>query len=161
MHGLWSPEAFRNVGEHNWEAHFIENASIEAHIKKGEFVPIYVHSDGAPVIDVRVGSKESSAGLSEQEKGWLKAASDPYLFISNGVANVSGIEYIGGQLTGAVACIRVPPGRWQVVVHLLSWPESSYNKETRYPPDFIVTLNPETAGVSYRQVTETFAEEVW
>ncbi|BBA32061.1 putative uncharacterized protein [Methylocaldum marinum] len=50
MHGLWSPEAYREVGERNWEAHFVEDEALEVHIKRGEFVPIYVHSNGSPVI---------------------------------------------------------------------------------------------------------------
>lgn len=54
MHGLWSPEAYRDVGERNWEAHFVEDEALEVHIKRGEFVPIYVHSDGSPVIEARV-----------------------------------------------------------------------------------------------------------
>lgn len=161
MHALWSPEAYRDVGEHNWEAHFIGNSSIEAHIARGEFVPINVHSDGAPVIDVRVDSEALPARLTEQEQGWLKVASDPYLFVSNGRANVSGIEYIGGPLTPAVGGISVPPGRWSAVVHLLHWPENSYDKKTRYPPDFIVTLHSETSATVYRQVTDPFPEGDW
>lgn len=161
MHGLWSPEAYRDVGEHNWQAHFTENSSIEAHIARGEFVPIYVHSDGAPVIEVRVDSDAVPARLTEQERSWVKVASDPYLFVSNCRANVSGIEYIGGQPTVEVSSIAVPPGRWRAVVHLLSWPENSYDEKTRYPPDFIVTLTPETGATVYRQVTETFPEGDW
>ena len=161
MHGLWSPDACREVGEQNWGKHFVENAAIEAHIQRGEFVPIYVHSDGAPVIETRVGSKGSPAALTEQEKKWLKTKSEPYLFVSHGVANISGIEYIGGEPTAAVAGIRVAPGRWQVTVYLLQWPEETFDKKTNYPPDFLVTLNPDDTKLSYRQSVETFAEGTW
>lgn len=157
MHGVWDPVAFRQLDEQSWQRHFVENAAIEAHIRRGAFVPIYVHSDGGPVIELRVAAAGAPARLSAREQGWVTARSEPYLFVSQGTAKVSGIEYIGGTDAPEAAGLRVPPGRWQAVVHELEWPEKIFDTKTLYPPDFIVTLEPAPEKARFRTSVETFS----
>lgn len=86
----------------------------------------------------------------------MKARSEEYLFVSRGVVNVSGIEYISASPTADVQGLRLPRGRWVAQVHYLEWPEDLY-KGKRSPPDFLVLLNPEEErGKTYRVSVETF-----
>ena len=40
----------------SWEKELLDNSDLVRHIRGGRFVPIYVHTDGTPVIELRVGS---------------------------------------------------------------------------------------------------------
>jgi len=80
MHGLWSRTAYAGIGAGDtgsWAEHFIDVANRDAHIAKGDFVPIYVHSDGAPVIELRSGRAGAPATLSGEERGRVAARSAP------------------------------------------------------------------------------------
>jgi hypothetical protein len=161
MHGLWSRTAYADVDYGNWAEHFIDQASLGAHIAKGDFVPVYVHSDGVPVIELRSGRAGAPAALSGEERGRVRARSDPYLFVSDGAVNVSGIEYVNGDPDPYVGAMRLPEGRWTAVVYFLEWPESRSGEAGSHPPDFVVTLNPEVGSPRYRRSVETFSREAW
>lgn len=162
MHGLWSRTAYAGVGDPgSWAKHLIDEASRDAHIAMGDFVPIHVHSDGAPIIELRSGRAGAPAALSGEERGWVRARSDPYLFVSDGVVNISGIEYVNGDPEPHVGAMRLPRGRWTAVVYFLEWPESRFDRAKSYPPDFVVTLNPEVGSPPYRRSVETFGREAW
>src|SRR5579862_146009 len=84
MLGLWSPSAFTHIHDFDeWEKEFVKDADIERHIISHAFVPIYIHSDGRFVCEVRrVVPGELS--LTERESAHLFMASESYLIQSDG-----------------------------------------------------------------------------
>jgi hypothetical protein len=158
MHGIWSPQAFKDVCSlEAWETRFIENRDIEASIKVGSFVPIYVHSDGTPLISVRLARSGTPATLASVEEQYLQKRSDEYLFVSQGMLAVSGIEYIGGLAPKATRIIPLQSGRWSVRVFELAAPRGPEGKASPDIPDFVVLVNPESSPTpKYRESVETF-----
>ena len=158
MHGLWDPVAYNNVhDEFSWEKAFIDDNEIVNYIKNGNFVPIYIYSDGSSAIELRIGTEDERARLTAQEESWCKLKSEKYLYISNGVANISGIEHVNHTPASTVGGVNLKKGRWEVVVNYLEWPSSIYNEKTSYPPEFLVTINPESDRLfKYRSKVNTF-----
>jgi hypothetical protein len=158
MHGIWDPQAFKNVcSQAVWEKSFIENRDIEVFIKAGSFVPMYVHSDGAPLIHVRIARNNAKAALLTSEKQYVAKESDEYLFVSTGALAVSGIEYIGRLAPMAAKMTPLGVGRWSVRVVEMNAPHSPDGKSSPDVPDFVVLVNPESSpAANYRQSVETF-----
>jgi hypothetical protein len=158
MHAIWDPSAYADIcGYETWEKQVLETKDNERHVRAGHFVPLYVHADGSPAIEIRVGRADAPSALADAESAWVTASSEEYLFVSKGTANVSGIEYIGGKRDPAIRSLALPTGRWRVKVHLLEAPESVRSQNGLYPPDLLVLANPETAAHGpYRQSEETF-----
>jgi hypothetical protein len=158
MHAIWDPHAFKDVCSFEaWEKKFIQDGDIEASIKVGKFVPIYVHSDGTPLISVRVGRNGSRATLTQAETQHVQKESDEYLFVSQGVLAVSGIEYIGGLAPAAARLAPLEKGRWSVRVLDLAAPRGPDGKASPEIPDFVVLVNPESLPApKYRESAETF-----
>ena len=161
MHGVWDPHAFKQVCSPDaWEERFLENQTIEALIRLGNFVPIYVHSDGTPLISVRIARNGTPAVLADAEAPHVQNRSDEYLFVSQGVLAVSGIEYIGGLASpGEVKMTPLEPGRWSVRVFELIAPPGPDGKPAAEIADFVVLVNPESSPTTrYRASVETFNE---
>lgn len=158
MHGIWDPNAFKDLCSFEaWEKTFVNDPDIEASIKTGSFVPIYVHSDGTPLINVRIGRNESMATLTPAETQHVRNESDPFLFLSTGTLAVSGIEYIGGRGPTTARMTPLESGRWSVRVFDLAAPEGPDGKPLPEIPDFVVLVNPESSpALKYRESVETF-----
>ncbi|HEX2586329.1 MAG TPA: hypothetical protein VHL14_14470 [Steroidobacteraceae bacterium] len=158
MHGLWNPHAFKSVcSQGEWEKLFVENRNIEASIKAGIFVPMYVHSDGSPLIHVRIARNDTKAALLANEMKYVNKKSDAYLFVSTGALAVSGIEYIGRLAPMASRITPLAAGRWSVQVIELNAPHDPDGKASSGIPDMVVLVNPESSpATKYRQSVETF-----
>ena len=157
MHALWDAEHFRDIcSDAAWEKALLKNASIEQHIRAGHLVPVYVHSDGSPAIRIRVGSRQQPAALTADEARWVQARSEPYRYLSPGSVSVSGLEYVGGAAGAAVQAWGLARGEWRVQVYALAMPDDQRGPDGRFPPDFLITLNPAVGGEVYRTSVETF-----
>lgn len=159
MHGLWDFQSFKQICSNpEWESNFVESGSIRKLIKRGAFVPIYVFSDGSPVIELRIGAQQKHAKLSSTEQGLVAHQSEPYLFISNGSVSVSGIEFIRGNVTEDVKSAYLKTGRWTVIVYLMHHEHSPQTNTGVSSKHFIVTINPETKKLPYRETEATFSD---
>lgn len=164
MHALWIPEPFKDVCSYeSWRKKLLENKTIEEQIKNGYFVPLYVHSDGTPAIEVRIGTTNKPVSENSEEKRLIVASSGLYWLKSNGIVNISGIEYISGLGNeDSIVSLILPKGDWSVRVHYLKDQSPNRNQEVLYPPDFLVLINPViNAEDSYRTSVETFNVNVW
>ncbi|HYP70882.1 MAG TPA: hypothetical protein VEP93_08335 [Variovorax sp.] len=160
MHGLWNPEAFKAVCDFDaWAHNFVEERDIQRHIAAGAFVPIYVHADGAPLIDLRVGSAQAPAVFDPGTQARVERRSRPYLLVSNGMVGVSGIEYINAYSDEGARFLNLPAGRWVAQV-LEVEPQDGLDKQLADKvPNFVVLLNPEPAQrPDYSQDVDTFSQ---
>ena len=160
MHGLWNPEAFKAVCDFDtWARNFVEERDIRRHIAAGAFVPIYVHSDGAPLIDVRVGSAQAPATYEPVAQARVERRSQPYLLVSSGMVGISGIEYINAYSDDGARFLKLPAGRWVAEI-LEVEPQEGLDKELADKvPNFVVLLNPEPAQrPDYSQDVDTFSQ---
>lgn len=163
MFGLWSPAVFADVIDYDtWESELLEDADIARHVIAGSFVPINIRSDGAFGIVARLGSAHAPAELTDRERRYAVVCSQPYLFVSNGEARISGIEHVTATDDAALR-IAVPVGRWEVTVWLIAWNEEQGQVgETGRPapsalPDFTLLINPaNNRQGNYRTKIETF-----
>lgn len=158
MHGLWDPEAFQNICEFDqWEKQFLQNAAIERNIGAGAFVPIYVHSDGAPLFDLRVGTTQRPAHFDSGAVATITKRSKPYLFVSRGAMGLSGIEYINGMADESRRFVALAPGRWVVEI-LEVQPRDGLDKlAAEKVPNFVALINPEPVQPPpYSKTVETF-----
>lgn len=160
LHMVWTPSAFAHICDYDaWEKELLEDSSLERHIAAGRLVPLNLHSDGAPAIELRVETGSPDTPLPASEQAWVRATSEPYLLVSEGVVNVSGIEYMGGSADGAIRSIALPAGRWLARVSYLEAPDAARSTDQLYPPDLLVRLWPEPLQPgTYRQSVETFDE---
>ncbi|NBR28966.1 MAG: hypothetical protein EBT83_11245 [Betaproteobacteria bacterium] len=159
MHGLWDPKAFAELCDFSaWEKIFVRNETIEEYVRRGSFVPLYIHSDGAPLFEVRVGETGFPAAPTAEEQRWATKVSAPYLFQSNGALALSGIEYINGSAAPDARTIALPAGRWTITVLLLEPPRDPAGLHDRVP-NFLVLANPESGtSLQYRWSVETFGK---
>jgi hypothetical protein len=164
LFALWNPARFSQVMDYNsWEASLGEDAHIAGHAGAGDLVPIGFNSDGAFGFVVRADSAKPTA-LTEREKTYLIASSKPYLFCSEGIAHLSGIEYVSAAPPPATAPIRLPAGRYGVTVHLLDWAaEPGARDATGKPaqdvlPDVVVLVSPAADDGRFRTAVSTFGK---
>lgn len=163
---LWNPEQVARVVDYDsWESELLEDEDIGRHVAAGSAIPINIGADGAFEMVVRVGSGETPASLTEREARYLTISSDAYLFSSDGVARLTGIEDVGIGSPNAGLRASVPAGRWSVAVNLIAWDEepgardSSGNPGHGALPDFVLLLTPARTGkYAYRQELATFPE---
>jgi hypothetical protein len=71
-------------------------------------------------VTARTGPR-GAAGLTGREQRHLLASSQPYHYLSEGIACLSGIEDISADSGPAVTTLAVPAGRCDVTVHLIDW----------------------------------------
>lgn len=157
MHAIWSPPEFAQICDYaSWEKQLLETADIERHIRAGAMIPLYLHADGVVAVEIRVGSAAAPVVLTEKENSWVVATSEDYLFVSQGIANLSGIEYIDGSTDPSVKSVQLAPGRYTAKIHLLEAPVSERTPDNLYPPDFLVLMHPEAGQPVYRTSEDTF-----
>jgi hypothetical protein len=148
MHCIWNGDAFSNINDYDsWEAELLEDIDIKRHIETGHFVPINIASDGAFEIEIRLGSSQQKAELSDRETTYKVVSSEPYQFRSNGTLNVSGIECVSGEKDySAVGTVSLKEGEYSVTVHLVAWDEEPGMKDSEGRPrpealpDFVVLV---------------------
>lgn len=157
-HGIWQPEAYshvhiRDADIKSWERELADEAQILLRIRQGQFIPISEHSDGSIAIDFRRGNSDSASTLTEAERACVTQYSkSPYLFISNGRAYVSGIEYIDANPDDTVEGILLPKGNYAVSLFHLGCENGPASM-----PNYIVVFNPKPeAGTKFRIDVETF-----
>lgn len=166
MLALWDPAAFTHVVDYDsWEVELLDDEPVVEHIRAGRLVPLNILSDGRFGVLVR---RAGAGELTERERRYAQHSSDPYLFVSTGVAKISGIEEVGSfeEEESTVADmtpteIDLPAGSYAVTVHLLDWeaePGATDDKgdaTSTALPDFVVQIEP-TDGGSFRTDIETF-----
>ncbi|MFG3223879.1 hypothetical protein ACGF07_03710 [Kitasatospora sp. NPDC048194] len=105
----------------SWERELLEDEDVSRHIRAGSFIPVHIGGDGAFGLLVRVGAQGRPAELSRREAGHLVVSSSPYLFVSTGLACLSGIEDVSAEPDDAVLGVPVEPGEHAVTVHMIDW----------------------------------------
>lgn len=164
MLAIWDHLHFPNVVDYDtWEAQLLEDVDIAKHIDAGAFVPLYIHADGAFECDLRIGTTDVPAILTERENKYLLVLSEPYLFRSTGTLCISGIEHIESKPGSSVGILPLEAAEWSVIVHLIDWPEEpgARNADGKPSatalPDFVVLVNPANDRLSsYRKKIDTF-----
>ncbi len=163
MLALWDPLAFSAVVDYDtWERELLEDDDQLRSIRAGSLVPVNIRSDGAFGVLARVGQAPGEARLTQRESVCALVSSQPYRFLSQGTACISGIEEVRGEPWPGTLQFAVPTGEYAVVVHLIDWAaESGGTLDGRAPvnalPDFVVLLNPVSDSSGFFRVKiETF-----
>ena len=155
MHVLWNPSHFTDVTDYEtWESALLEDDDIIRRIEAGELVPINIGSDGAFQFLVRVGAVGRAPVLTRRERQYLVVSSQPYLYLSDGTARLTGVERVCADPGPAAPALTVPAGPSAVTVHLIAWDDEPGAKDAQGQPvpgalpDFIVLIGPE--DMTYR-----------
>jgi hypothetical protein len=164
MHALWNPARFTSITDYpTWESALLEDDDITQRIQAGELVPVNIGSDGAFQFLVRVGTAGQPPSLTSRERQYLMVSSQPYLYLSDGTACLSGIEHIGANLGPPVTTLDVPAGPCAVTIHLIEWDaepgakDALGNPAPGVLPDFVVLVSPGgTTANPYRIQLQTF-----
>jgi len=164
MHTLWNPSRFTSITSYEtWEDALLEDDDITAHVRAGELVPINIGGDGAFQFLVRVGTQGHAPELTSRESQHLLASSQPYLYLSDGSAFLTGIEHIRADPGPGALALTIPAGPNAVTIHLIdrdSEPgagEAHGQAASEALPDFAVLINPaSTTGGPYRTRLQTF-----
>ena len=125
-------------------------------------MPINIRSDGAFQFLVRVGTRPVPRADQPRE-GIPNGLLEPYLYLSDGTACLSGIEYIGADLGPTMTTLAVPAGPCAVTIHLIEWDAEPGAKDARGDPapgalpDYAVLISPGGATANpYRIQLQTF-----
>lgn len=168
MLAFWDPASFTHIVDYeSWELELLEDETIAEHLGAGKLVPLNILCDGRFGVLVR-GDATAEPDLTERERKYLSATSQPYLFRSSGIARISGIEEVGafpdpssGPDDMAPTEIEVPAGEYAVTVHLIDWEaepgilnDQGEAAESALP-DFVVLIGPAAVG-PFRTDVETF-----
>jgi hypothetical protein len=163
MCGIWQPEAFAHVTDlDSWEDDVAEEGALIRYIRAGEFAPINVGGDGAFQIAVR--GYAGIPTLSQREARYrLVTTSEPYLLVSYGMLELSGLEAVGSYSSGSKTQIPLVAGRYSVVIHLIDWKaepgavKSDGKAIAGALPDFVVELSSaQVSALKYRTQVQTF-----
>ncbi|GAA3338346.1 hypothetical protein GCM10020358_18120 [Amorphoplanes nipponensis] len=163
MAGLWSPASFAHVVDYDTgESALPADEDIARHIADGAFVPVNIGGDGAFQVVVRAGSSSTTAELSQRERRFLLTSSQPHLFVSAGVALISGIQHVQGA---AGEGLRLPAAAGSLERHRRpdrlgrrTRPADQLRKSAPTAlPDLVLLINPALAGPTrYRTSLQTF-----
>jgi hypothetical protein len=161
---LWSKPAFAGIHDcDSWEPELCEDEDIIRHIEAGHFVPINICSDGVYEVELRIGSADEPAAITDRESKYLTVKSEPYLFRSEGELHVSGLETVCCNPDGdSASAVQLSPGDWDAVIYLISWDDEPGSKNAdgspagHALPDFLVLVNPAVPGTEYRTKVESF-----
>ncbi len=167
MHALWNPSRFTGITDYqSWEDALLEDDDIAGHIRARHLVPISVGGDGAFQFLVRIAAPGQAATLTSREEQYLLASSQPYLYLSDGSAHLTGIEHISATPGPGTAALPIPAGPRSVTIHLIDWDSEPGARDADGKPaatalpDFVVLINPErTASSSYRTRLQAFDRE--
>jgi hypothetical protein len=162
LFALWNPGRFGRVVDYDsWAASLLEDGDIAARAGDGDLVPISISRDGVFRFLVRIGEKKVPR-LTEREQQYVTASSKPYLFGSDGVAHLSGIEYVSAAPPPATAAIGLPEGRYGVTIHLLDWAAEPGARDAAGKPaqdalpDVVVLVSPAPDDGTFRTAARTF-----
>jgi hypothetical protein len=164
MHGLWKPSRFTGITSYQaWEDALLEDDDITRHIQAGALVPISIGGDGAFQFLIRTGTAGQPPSLTSREKQHLLFSSQPYLYLSDGSAFLTGIEHISAAPSPGTPALTVPAGPSAVTIHLIDWTaEPGARNPNGNPapgalPDFVILISPGSAtGNPYRTQLQTF-----
>ena len=164
MHVLWNPARFTGITDYpTWETALLDDDDITQRVQAGELVPINIRSDGAFQFLVRVGTAGQAPVLTSRERQYQLVSSQPYLYLSDGTACLSGIEHIGADLGPPVTTLAVPAGPCAVTIHLIDWNAEPGAKDAQGKPaagalpDYVILISPEgKTGNPYRTQLLTF-----
>jgi hypothetical protein len=164
MHALWNPARFAGITDYEtWENALLEDDDITQRIRAGELVPVNIRSDGAFQFLVRIGTASQAPALTSRERQYLLVSSQPYLYLSDCTARLTGIEHICADPGPATLALTVPAGPNAVTVHLIEWDAEPGAKDAHGKPasgalpDFVVLISPGgTTGNPYRTRLQTF-----
>jgi hypothetical protein len=111
MLALWSPARFSAITDYrSWQDALLEDEDVAEHIHAGGLVPVDIGGDGAFSFLIRTGLS-GTLTLTDREQRYLLASSQPYLFLSEGTACLSGIEDISAEPGPAVTTLAIPAGQ--------------------------------------------------
>jgi hypothetical protein len=161
---VWSPAGFAPISDYDsWEAALLDDDDIIEHIACGSLVPICIGADGAWRLIVRWAVPTHRAELTDRERRYVMVTSEPYLFVSDGVAVVCGYEKIDNDPGHELPRLHIPPGRYAVTIHLVDWEaeagacDEDGHASAEVLADFIVLLNPEPEPApDYRSKVQSF-----
>jgi hypothetical protein len=163
MHALWNPARFTGITDYQtWEDALLEDDDITEHVRAGELVPINIGSDGAFQFLVRIGTPDQAPALTSREKQHLLASSQPYLYLSDGSARLTGIEHISADPGPDTRALTIPAGPNAVTIHLIDWDTEPGARDARGKPasralpDFVILISPEDTTGTYRTLLQTF-----
>jgi hypothetical protein len=164
MHALWNPSRFTGITDYEtWESELLGEDDITQRVQSGDLVPINIGFDGARQFLVRVGTGDQATALTSREKQYLLVSSQPYRYLSDGTAHLTGIEHIYADPGPGAPALNVPPGPSAVTVHLIEWDAEPGAKDAQGKPalgalpDFVVLISPEnTTDSPYRTRLQTF-----
>jgi hypothetical protein len=164
MHALWNPACFTGIIDYEtWENALLEDDDITQRIRAGELVPVNIGSDGAFQFLVRIGTAGQAPALTSRERQYLLVSSQPYRYLSDGTARLTGIEHICADPGPDTPTLTVPAGLNAVTVHLIDWGAEPGAKDAHGKPasgalpDFVVLISPAaTTGNPYRTRLQTF-----
>lgn len=164
MHALWNPSRFTDIVDfETWEDALCEDEDILRYVRAGALVPVYIRSDGAFQFLVRVGTASQPPALTSRERQHLLVSSQPYRYLSDGAARLTGIEHIGADPGSDTPVLTVPAGPHAVTVHLIDWSaEPGASDDQGKPasgalPDFVVLISPaDDTEMTYRTELRTF-----
>ena len=164
MFALWEKSAFANVVDYDtWESRLLEDTDIEKEIAAGHLVPINIHGDGVSEIEVRAGTQESPASLSDRESRYITVSTPaPYFLRAKTILHFGGIEYVHVEPAPETGSVVLDPGDYQVQVHLIDWQQEPGMTNTDGSPvagalpDFVVVINPISGQRPSRTSVNTF-----
>ena len=150
---VWDRDAFRNVaGYETWEAELLMDEDIRRHLRAGNLVPINGFSDGVYDTEVRIGSHQVTAVLTDEERAMVTRTSGTYRFTSAGHLCMSGVEFVQCPVPVDIPTLEIPSGQYAAVVHDTGRLEDLAN--------FIVLINPRTDDtVDFSEDHDTFGEQ--
>jgi hypothetical protein len=164
MHALWNPSRFTGITDYEtWERALLEDGDIAQRVQAGDLVPINIGFDGARQFLVRIGTGDQVPALTSRERQYLLVSSQPYRYLSDGTAHLTGIEHIYADPGPDSPALTVPPGPSAVTIHLIEWDAEPGAKDAQGKPtpgalpDFVVLISPEdTTDSPYRTRLQTF-----
>lgn len=164
MHVLWTPTPARRWRDlASWPRDPAARSELRWMVRSAVMVPIHLQVSGAFAFAVRVGSQDVPAQLTDREDKCRALISAPYrLRTPSGRLFLSGVERL--QTMQPVESLRldVRPGDYAVTIHLIDVdldPQSKAADGSWRPdalPDFVLTLQPVTAPIDFRDELETF-----
>jgi hypothetical protein len=164
MHALWNPSYFTSVTDYGtWESALLDDDDITKRVRAGELVPINIGSDGVFQFLARVGTEGQAPTLTSSEKQHLLVSSQPYRYLSDGAAYLTGLEHICADPSPRTPVLAIPSGPQAVTIHLIDWAaelggtDDTGKPPSRTLPDFVLLICPaDTATTPYRTRLNTF-----
>ncbi|MCP3975932.1 MAG: hypothetical protein GY720_15735 [bacterium] len=156
-YALWDRAHFPGIVDYDtWEREPLEDVDVERHIASGHLVPINIRSDGAFAFTLRL-DQTGSPAVSFEERRRVLVESEPYRFVTNGNADLSGLEHIADSVRsdGPVATMPIAAGVYEVRICLMDYDDIA--TRTNDHPDFIVLIG-RPSGAGQRLSVDSFGD---